>query len=106
MDSGLSGVSAMADWMDGEVDIPEQTLSNAQVFALLRMTEALKDRTVLLSAVELKDSIAVGDMVLAEQVWTELSEDEKTALWVAPKFGGIFTSEERSIIKGGFNASQ
>ena len=32
----------MADWMDDEVDIKEQTLTNGQIFALLRMTEALR----------------------------------------------------------------
>ena len=38
----------------------------------------------------------------AEECWAEMTEAEQTALWVAPKFGGIFTTEERKIIKGGF----
>jgi len=93
----------MADWMDGEVDIPEQSLTNGQVFALLRMTEALASEVVLDSVLWIKRGIENKDYTSAEQVWSDLSEDEQTALWVAPKFGGIFTTEERKIIKGGFN---
>ena len=93
----------MSDWMDTDVDMPEQTLTNAQVFALLRMTEALRDFVVLSSVFTIKQSICENDDVeYAGHVWGELSEDEQTALWVAPKFGGIFTTEERKIIKGGF----
>ena len=93
----------MADWMDGEVDIPEQSLTNGQVFALLRMTEALASEVVLDSVLWIKRGIENKDYTSAEEVWSDLSEDEQTALWVAPKFGGIFTTEERKIIKGGFN---
>ena len=92
----------MADWMDDEVDIQEQKLSNGQIFALLRMTEAMRDLTMTASVFQIKSGISQGDMLLAAESWDELSEAEQTALWVAPKFGGIFTTEERKIIKGGF----
>jgi hypothetical protein len=98
----LSGVFAMADWMDGEVDVPEQKLSNGQIFALLRMTTTLQENNVMGTVVVIRDSIESGDLSYAQQLWGELSEPEQTALWVAPKFGGIFTTKERSIIKGGF----
>jgi len=93
----------MADWMDSEVEAETQTLTNGQVFALLRMTAAMRDLTMTASVFQIKSGIAQGDMLLACESWDELSEDEQTALWVAPKFGGIFTTEERKIIKGGFN---
>ena len=93
----------MADWMDGEVDIPEATLTGGQIFALLRMTEALRDFVVMSSVFQMKQSIhEENDIEYAGHIWSELSEAEQTALWVAPKFGGIFTTEERKIIKGGF----
>ena len=92
----------MADWMDGEVDIKEQTLTNGQIFALLRMNEALRDYIVFQSVFSMKESFGEGDYEYAGHVWGELTESEQTALWVAPKFGGIFTTEERKIIKGGF----
>jgi len=92
----------MADWMDGDVDIPEATLTGGQIFALLRMTEMLRDYVILQSVFSMKESIISGDYEYAGHVWSELAEDEQTALWVAPKFGGIFTTEERKIIKGGF----
>ena len=93
----------MADWMDDEVDIDEQKLSNGQIFALLRMTEALRDMAVLNTVYTIKTCLIDSlDHSFASQLWSELTEDEQTALWVAPKFGGIFTTEERKIIKGGF----
>ena len=93
----------MSDWMDGEVeDVPDVSLTNGQMFAVLRMTEAMRDLTMLSSVFQIKNGIAQGDMLLANESWSELTETEQTALWVAPKFGGIFTTEERSIIKGGF----
>jgi len=98
----LSGVSEMADWMDGEIDIQEQKLSNGQIFALLRMTGVLSNTVVIQSVGLIKEGITDRDFGIAHQIWGELSEEEQTALWVAPKFGGIFTTEERKIIKGGF----
>ncbi len=90
--------------MDSEVEaVPDVSLTNGQIFALLRMTETLRDgEDVIGTVVAIKDSISQNDIGYADQLWSELSEDEQTALWVAPKFGGIFTTEERKIIKGGF----
>ena len=102
MGCGLSGVFVMADWMDGDVDIAEQSLTNGQVFALLRMTEALRETVVTQSVGLIKEHIGGEDIGAAHQIWGELTEEEQTALWVAPKFGGIFTTKERKIIKGGF----
>ena len=92
----------MADWMDGEVDIPEATLTGGQIFALLRMTEMLQDPIMLHCVYVIKGSISADELDSGKEAWLELSEAEQTALWVAPKFGGIFTTEERKIIKGGF----
>ena len=98
--SVLNGVSVMADWMDDEVEIPENTLTNAQVFALLRMTEALRCEICMQMVGEIKINIAQENEVYAMDIWNGLSEQEQTALWVAPKFGGVFTTKEREIIRG------
>lgn len=35
----------------------------------------------------------------AAEAWFELSDEEKGSLWVAPTKGGIFTTEEREVMK-------
>lgn len=90
------------DW-SGEVEAPkedESKLNSKQVDKLFRHNEALRDN--LDSVVCIKDCIAQGDMTEAQEAWAELSEDEQTALWVAPSFGGIFSTQERKIILNGF----
>ena len=56
-------------------------------------------RELLPSVVEIKNGIASGDLESASEAWHELTEDEKRALWVAPTKGGIFTTQEREIMK-------
>ena len=66
----------MADWMDGEVDIKEQTLTNGQIFALLRMTTALQDLITLTAVTWVKKGVADGALDIAAEAWRELSEEE------------------------------
>ena len=47
----------------------------------------------------IKQGIQTGDLSTASEAWFELSEDAKTALWVAPSKGGPFTMQEREIMK-------
>jgi len=47
----------------------------------------------------IKDTIATEDIDKAAEAWFELTDKEQLMLWVAPSKGGIFTSEEREIIK-------
>lgn len=47
----------------------------------------------------IKESIAEGSFSVAKEAWNELSEDEQKTLWLAPSKGGIFTTEERKIMK-------
>jgi hypothetical protein len=47
----------------------------------------------------IKDGIESGDMSSAAEAWFELSEEEKTAIWVATTKGGPFSTEERAIMK-------
>jgi len=90
----------------------QHTLTNGQVLTLLRMTEALNKPWIMEAAQviksriegveQLKQEYSVGFMEEAKEAWQELTEDEQTSLWVAPKFGGIFTTKEREIIQNGF----
>lgn len=45
------------------------------------------------------DGINKGDLGVAAEAWFELSEDERMTLWVATSKGGVFTTEERQMMK-------
>ena len=47
----------------------------------------------------IKEYIKKGDVVGVAQIWLELSNEIKEALWVAPTKGGVFTTEERAFLK-------
>ena len=47
----------------------------------------------------IKAAVAVGDDCGGAQLWLELTNDERIALWVAPSKGGIFTTHERAVIR-------
>jgi len=49
--------------------------------------------------VAVKHGIRDNDLYSAGEAWFELSQDEQKSLWVAPTKGGIFTTEERRIMK-------
>ena len=53
----------------------------------------------LQSVLYIKDNIAKGDMLAVAEGWNELDNDTKEALWVAPSKGGVFTTEERQLLK-------
>lgn len=47
----------------------------------------------------IKEYIKTGDVAGVAQIWLELSNETKEALWVAPTKGGVFTTEERAFLK-------
>lgn len=47
----------------------------------------------------IKEGIENEDFYSAAEAWFELSDEEKSAIWVAPSKGGPFTTEEREIMK-------
>lgn len=47
----------------------------------------------------IKESLQNGDLESASGCWHDFDEDTQRALWVAPTKGGIFTTEERTIIQ-------
>ena len=63
--------------------------------------EAYQDMIVdLLPSVKaIKDGIATGDLSTANEAWRELTDTEKQLLWKAPSKGGVFSTQERAIMK-------
>lgn len=53
----------------------------------------------LSSVYYIKESIAREDMLAVAEGWNELDNSTKEALWLAPTKGGIFTTEERQVLK-------
>ena len=51
------------------------------------------------SIVAVKEGIALGNLSEAAEEWFTLDDDVKTALWVAPSKGGVFTTSERDVIR-------
>ena len=90
------------DWVDKavtEVDEPSP-LNNAQIGRLLRMTEALRDDSALMAqCAMIKQEVEAGEYEQAQALYDELDAAEQMATWVAPKYGGIFTTFERKVLK-------
>jgi len=47
----------------------------------------------------IKDAIAENRIEDAALAWFELPDEAKQALWIAPSKGGLFTTEERALMK-------
>lgn len=64
-------------------------------------TQEYQDMIVdLLPSVKaIKDGIATNDYSTANEAWKELTSVEKQLLWKAPSKGGVFSTQERAIMK-------
>lgn len=51
----------------------------------------------------IKQYIAAEDIGEAAKCWYELSEEDQGALWRAPTKGGVFTTDEREVMKNQFS---
>lgn len=56
-------------------------------------------RRNLASVEAIISALATEDLSMASEAYQELSDDDKKALWLAPTNGGIFTTNERKIMK-------
>jgi hypothetical protein len=88
----------MSSW-DGNIINESHKLNNTQVVRLLAMTELLRDRANLNQVWEIKMAIIEDRDDDARALWSDFTEDEQTTLWVAPMYGGIFTTEERKRLR-------
>ena len=64
-----------------------------------RMAQVVRDEWDTFAAI--KNYLRMGEIELAKEAFNELSEDQQNAIWVAPSKGGLFTTEERKLIKEG-----
>lgn len=68
------------------------------------LNEALIENTATIlryseSIMAIKTGIALGNLSVASEEWFSLDNDAKTKLWKAPSKGGVFTTQEREVIK-------
>ena len=71
-----------------EKEINELLIENTQT--ILKYAE---------SVLAIKAGIALGDYSTAAEEWFSLTDEDKTILWKAPSKGGVFTTQEREIMK-------
>jgi hypothetical protein len=74
-----------------------QTNSDLPYNRLLQHNEVLRDN--LKAVLSIKESLSENDYYQAVVVLDNMSEEVRTALWVAPTKGGVFTTEERAKMK-------
>jgi hypothetical protein len=68
------------------------------------LNEALAENTKTVlryaeSVLAIKAGIALNDYSTASEEWFSLTDEDKTILWKAPSKGGVFTTQEREIMK-------
>lgn len=98
--SGVSVPRSAPDWVDEKPIEVKPELNESQFQRLLAQSKMLRDNPILLiSLAEVKGFLAAGDTMAATQVWDELEEYEQQALWLAPSYGGLFTTEQRKQLK-------
>ena len=98
--SGVLAVSDAPAWVDQPVINEKLKLSEGQVEAVLKMMEVLREPDNLLQLHEIKLAVLDARYEEARCYWDEFSEDEQHALWVAPSYGGVFTTHERKVLQG------
>lgn len=82
----------------GDAMIKQAKIEAVEFYA--KMQKAVRDN--FYSIAEVKRSIAANELDTAREAYQEINEEDAKAIWVAPTKGGIFTTEEREIIKQGF----
>lgn len=89
-------------WTNKEPVEKTHRLNNSHVERVLAMIALLREPHNLRQVAEIKDEIATDGEEHLEQarhLFDEFTEDEKQALWVAPTYGGIFTTFERKVLR-------
>jgi hypothetical protein len=76
--------------------ISQQNASEA-VEPLMKHNEAV--RANFNSIAYMKEAHENGDALAFAEAWLELDDDTKSALWLAPTKGGVFTTAERAFLR-------
>ena len=90
------------DW-SGDVQAPASfRLKDREIERLFCMCCLLRDNIQIVEQVlEIKRAILSDDKTYARDLWGEMDDDEMIALNVAPTKGGIFTVNERKVLRNG-----
>jgi hypothetical protein len=89
----------MDESWSGDVVNDSHNLTNTQVIRLMKMTELLRWIPNISQVYEIKLAFFDEREDDAKALWSDFSEEEQVILWVAPTFGGIFTTEERKRLR-------
>lgn len=73
--------------------------SDLPLAMLMRHNETLRDLNTLKAVLSIKEYLAANEFYDCVGVFDSMKEEVKTALWIAPTKGGIFTTEERAKLK-------
>ncbi len=97
-------MSYQSEWDQAvvEVDDTPPVLTSPQISRVLGMMEVLRDPINLMQIAEIKENLNTDNpdyFAYARGMFSEFTEDEQRALWVAPTKGGIFTTEERKRLR-------
>ena len=76
--------------------IQQQNTSEA-VAPLMAHNQAVRENFA--SIVYMKEAHENGDALAFAEAWLELDDDTKSALWLAPTKGGVFTTAERAYLR-------
>lgn len=82
---------------DNDADGSTHEIKSASQLADEAYKAACKKLKPTIDAIQL--ALSEGNLSTAAEAWFELSDEEKTSLWKAPKNGGCFTTEERATMK-------
>ena len=89
----------MSDW-DGEVENDSYKLTDAQVVKLFTMCCHLRDNPAdFIQLGEIKQALVDHKDEDALALWSDFTDEEKEILWVAPTYGGLFTTADRKRLK-------
>ena len=87
------------DWSE-KVVVEKSLLDASQFERLLAQSKLLREEPwVLITVCNIKDAINNGDDMGKSEAWSELEVEQQNALWLAPTYGGLFTTEERKQLR-------
>lgn len=76
--------------------ISQQSVDEA-VEPLMKHNAAVRDNWTTIAW--MKEAHETGDALAFAEAWLELDDDTKSALWLAPSKGGVFTTAERAYLR-------
>ena len=93
--TGALGITTADEDIDGRLDSDVDW--QAELTKVISHVTCVRDNFD--EVAEIKSKIANDDFIGAKFDWAEMPRQVHESLWLAPTKGGIFTSEERKIIK-------